>query len=68
MTHTELHQQRCAIPVTWQEGNTVTVKGKRGLVRYIYTNGFTLVQFPDDEIKGGIFNNDGTFSNELINS
>ena len=68
MGHTEEHQKRLSIPVTWKEGDTVKVEGKQALVRYVYTNGFTLVQFPDKPITGGIFNNDGTVSNEMVNS
>lgn len=60
------HEERCAIPVTWGKGDAVTVADKVGTVRYIYTNGYTLVQFPDQPIAGGIFNNDGTFGNEHI--
>jgi len=62
------HQERCAIPVTWREGDTVRVNGKQGIVRYVYTNGYTLVAFTGEAIEGGIFNNDSTFGNEKINS
>ena len=60
------HEERCAIPITWQAGDTVTVDGRTGTVRYIYTNGYSLIQFPEEPITGGIFNNDGTFGNEHI--
>jgi len=61
------HKEWLAIPVTWREGDTVTVNGKECIVRYIYTNGFTLVQFPHEATKGGIFNNDSTYPNECVN-
>lgn len=61
----EAHKQRLAVKVTWKEGDTVKVDGRQGVVRYVYTNGFTLVEF-GEVIKGGIFNNDSTFSNERI--
>ena len=60
------HKKRCATPVTWKEGDIVEVEGKQGVVRYVYTNGFTLVQFPSEPISGGLFNNNSTFSNELV--
>ncbi len=61
------HKQRCDIPVIWKEGDTITVKGRQGVVRYIYTNGYTLIHFQDEAIIGGIFNNNSTFGNEHIN-
>jgi len=61
------HKERCAIPVTWKEGDAVKVDGKQGRVRYVYTNGYTLVQVEGTEITGGIFNNDSTYGNEHIN-
>ena len=63
---TEAHEKRCSAIVTWKEGDTVTVDGKVGIVKYVYTNGFTLVAFPGEEIKGGIFNNNSTFGNDEI--
>ena len=60
------HQRRCAIPVTWKTGDTVTVNNKQGVVQYVYTNGFTLISFPVQHISGGILNNDSTYSNERI--
>jgi len=60
------HKQRLAIPITWGEGDTVEVEGKQGIVRYVYTNGFTAVQFPNTPITGGILSNNSTFSNEKI--
>ena len=60
------HQERCEVPVTWKEGDPVTVSGRAGMVRYVYTNGYTLVQFPGIKIVGGIFNNDSTYGNEHI--
>jgi len=58
------------IKAQWQENDSVRVKasGKVGIARYIYTNGFTLVEFPDTLIKGGLFNNDSTFHNSEIES
>ena len=61
------HKERLEIPVTWKEGDIVEVEGKQGVVRYVYTNGFTLVEFPGEAIGGGIFNNDSTYSNEYVN-
>lgn len=60
------HKQRLAIPVTWKAGDTVRVEGRQARVRYVYTNGFTLVEFEGMPIEGGIFNNNSTFSNEAI--
>ena len=60
------HKKRVATPVTWKEGDVVEVEGKRGVVRYVYTNGFTLVEIEDQPIEGGIFNNTSTFSNDKI--
>ncbi len=60
------HEQRCAIPVTWQEGDIVKVAGKQGRVRYVYTNGYTLVEFKGMPIEGGILNNNSTFGNEQV--
>lgn len=60
------HKERLAVPVTWKVGDTVRVPGKQGMVRYVYTNGFTLVQFPGIPTEGGIFNNSSTFSNEQV--
>ena len=40
--------------------------GKEGTVLYVYTNGYTLVAFPDVPISGGIFNNDSTFRSDQI--
>ncbi len=51
------------------EGDKVRVlaTGQVGIVRYVYTNGFILVEFAERPIKGGIFNNDCTYRvNELI--
>lgn len=62
----EMHKRRIAIPVTWKAGDTVKASGKQGIVRYIYTNGFTLIEFPNTPVEGGIFNNNSTFSNEQI--
>jgi hypothetical protein len=44
----------------------VRIGGETGKVSYIYTNGYTLVKFPNKVIQGGIFNNDSTFGNENI--
>ena len=63
---TELHERRCAVPVTWKAGDKVSISGKTGIVRYIYTNGFTLVAFPGEQVTGGIFNNNSTFGNDQI--
>lgn len=60
------HKERCNIPVVWKEGDTVRVDNRQGIVRYIYTNGYTLVEFGNTPIKGGIFDNNSTFGNELI--
>ncbi len=60
------HKERCAIPVTWKAGDLIKADGKLGTVRYVYTNGYTMVQFPHIPITGGMFNNDGTFGNECI--
>lgn len=60
------HQQRCAIKVTWKEGDNVYADGKPGIVRYVYTNGYTLVQLAGALIIGGILDNDSTFGNEYI--
>ena len=67
-THPQLleHFQRLDVPVTWKEGDTVKVNGKQGTVRYVYTNGYTAIQFPGILISGGIFNNNSTFGNESI--
>ena len=59
------HKERCEVPVTWGAGDLVMVGNKQGVVRYVYTNGYTLVDF-GETIKGGIFNNDSTFGNEEI--
>ena len=50
----------------WEEGDTVKVGDRQGIVKYIYTNGFTLIRFPDTPIKGGIFSNDSSFRNAEI--
>jgi len=60
------HEDRLKIPVTWKTGDIVTVNNRQGTVRYIYTNGFTLVEFGNQLITGGIFNNNSTYSNEKI--
>jgi hypothetical protein len=60
------HEERIKIPVTWQEGDNVKVGNKLGTVRYVYTNGYTLVQFPNRPIHGGALNNDSTYGNEMI--
>ena len=62
MTHTE----RLAIPITWEEGDTVEARGKQGIVHYVYTNGYTLVCFAGIPVKGNLFSNDSTFGNEEI--
>lgn len=53
-----------AIP--WKEGDKVRVKGKVGTVRYVYYNGYTLIEFADTPITGGIFNNSSTYRNTEI--
>ena len=66
MSYIEEHNNRCEIPVTWEVGDVVKVRGKgEGVVLYIYTNGFTLINF-GDTIHGGIFNNDHAFENGEI--
>lgn len=60
------HADRCSIPVTWKAGDQVEVNGRRGTVLYVYTNGYTLIKLPGVPIKGGVFDNDSTFGNELI--
>ena len=62
----EVYKQNRETPVTWQDGDKVLADGKEGIVGYIYTNGYTLVLFPDKEIKGGIFDNDCTYGNRWI--
>ena len=60
------HEQRLAVPITWKEGDTVKIEGKPGIVRYVYTNGYTLVIFNGTPITGGILSNNSTFPNEMI--
>lgn len=60
------HTDRCLIPVVWRAGSQVEVNGRQGVVLYVYTNGYTLIEFIGMPITGGIFNNDNTFGNELI--
>jgi len=54
--------------VGWKELDRVCViaTGKVGLVRYVYTNGFTLVQLPGQPVVGGILNNNSTYRNEEL--
>jgi len=52
----------------WKEGDLVKVKatGKLGTVLYRYYNGYTELKIGKKKIKGGIFNNDGTYKNDEI--
>ena len=63
---TNTHEANTQVIVTWREGDTILVNGKQGKVGYVYTNGYTLVRFPDVAIKGGLFNNNSTFGNTHI--
>jgi len=60
------HKERCTIPVSWKEGDTVSVNGKLGEVIYVYTNGYTCVRFPGQVIVGGVLNNNSTYGNENV--
>lgn len=62
------HKERLEVPVTWKEGDKVEVTGKpgQGTVRYVYTNGYTLVEFEGEPIKGGILDSSSVFGNEMV--
>lgn len=63
--------ERWLYEVPWKVGDRVSVTlfdgtRKTGTVIYVYTNGFTLVQFPGEPVTGGLLDNDSTFDNRRI--
>jgi len=62
------HSANVAALVTWKAGDRVRVRSidRMGIVAYVYTNGYTLVELPGEPIRGGILANDSTFGNTDI--
>lgn len=47
--------------IPFRAGDTVKAGSKVGTVIYVYYNGFLLIEFPGQEIQGGILNNNSTY-------
>jgi len=62
------HEENCAVNITWKPGDRMRVLSldRVGVVRYVYTNGYTLIEFPGEPIRGGILANNSSFGNADI--